>query len=88
MSIVRLFLALLISWLMYLGVFEKRGWLDYRRLKQKNQELSDKLKTTAQQKKSLEKQIFAQNTDPKEQERVVRERLGYIRPNETIIEFE
>lgn len=88
MGIVRLFLSLLILWLVYLGIFEKRGWLDYRRMTQKNQGLLDKLKTTAQQKKSLEKQILAMQTDPKEQERVVRERLGYIRPNETIIEFE
>lgn len=84
---VRLPLLFSIALLFLMGTFSKRGWLDWRRMMEQNEKLEQKIVEVSEQKVALQRQIehFQKNRD--EQERVVRQVLGYIKPNETVIEF-
>lgn len=85
---VRIPLLLLIIVLMVMGTVSRRGLLDWQRMRNQNTELADKMYRVASQRTQLEKQIRSFEIDKNEQERVVRQVLGYIRANETVIEFE
>lgn len=74
--------------LVVMGTFSKRGFLDWRRITEQNSILHAKLAEVQFQKQDLEKQIHALERDREAQETVVRRFLGYIKPNETVIEFE
>ncbi len=52
-----------------------------------NAELEQKIVQIKNQKSEIEFKIKALAEDHAEQERVVRGVLGYVRPNETVIEF-
>ena len=69
------------------GLFAKRGLLDWRRMNSENEkiELQIASATRAKQKLAKENELLLKN--PSEQERVIRSVLGYIKPNETVIEF-
>lgn len=84
---VRVPLLALAVFILGMGIFTKRGFLDFRRMVRENDQLQKKLLLVQDQRRELERQITLFEKDPTEQERVVRERLGYIKPNETIIEF-
>ena len=71
-----------------MGVFAKRGLLDWRRIRGQNEEIAMKIELARAQKESLLRQVQLLQTDAAQQERVVRQMLGYVRPNETVIEFE
>ena len=88
MGLLRLLLFAILISLLYLGIFAKRGLLDFRKMVAKNKEFSTKTELLLQQKRVLANQILTFGKDSREQERVVRERLGYIRPNEIVIEFD
>ncbi len=85
---VRWVIFLVLASLVYVGIFSKRGWLDYQRMVTMNQELAEKIDQSRKQKELLEHQIRAISADPSEQERMVRHVLGYVRPDETVIEFQ
>lgn len=78
----------MLVWLLYMGVFAKRGWIDYRRMIRRNSQLQSKQIASNVQITNGKRQLRALRTDPKEQERMVRKVLGYVRPNETVIEFD
>ena len=80
-----LFSAMLV--LVAMGIFAKRGWMDWQRMVRQNSELSAKIAGVQGQKADLEKQLIALRSDAAEQERVIRQTLGYVKPNETVIEF-
>lgn len=84
---VRLPLLLSIALLCLMGTFSKRGFLDWRRMVHQNDKLEQKIVSVYDQKLALEKQIDQFQKSSEEQERVVRQVLGYIKPNEKIIEF-
>jgi cell division protein FtsB len=84
---IRLFLLVLLFSLVGIGVFSKRGWLDWRRMVKQNQELQAKIEAARRQKLALEHQVEDLHLRPAEQERVVRQVLGYVKKNETVIEF-
>jgi cell division protein FtsB len=84
---VRLPLLLSITLICLMGTFSKRGLLDWRRMVHQNEKLGQKISAVREQKMALEQQIDQFQKNPDEQERVVRQVLGYIRPNETIIEY-
>lgn len=73
--------------LLGMGIFAKRGWLDWRRMVRQNETLSAKVELARLRRDDLERQTDALRTDRVAQERVVRQYLGYIRQDETIIEF-
>ncbi len=85
---VRYPLLLATGLLCLMGTFSKRGLLDWRRMVDQNEKLEQKIEAVKDQKLAMERQIeqFQKNRD--EQERVVRQVLGYVKPNETVIEFE
>ena len=85
--LVRLPLILILIAIALMGVFSKRGWADWRRMARQNQELKLRIEGLRLEKADLEKRVAQLKSDPVEQERVIRETLGYMKPNETLIEF-
>lgn len=84
---VRLPLVAALFLLAAMGTFSKRGFFDWQRMVHQNREMRSRIEELAGQKADLERQVLALKSDPAEQERVVRQVLGYVRPNETVIEF-
>ena len=84
---VRTPLLVLLALLCIMGAFSKRGWVDWRRMVKKNQEMRERIDEVFTSKTDLEKKLVALKSDSAEQERVVRELLGYVRPAERVIEF-
>lgn len=84
---VRVPLLCVIATLMFMGIFARRGWFDWRRIVLQNEELSNKIQLSLLQKEDLERRTEALRTDRKAQERVVRQLFGYVRRDETVIEF-
>lgn len=80
------FFALMLC-LLGMGIFAKRGWLDWRRMVHQNEAMSAKVDLARLRRDDLERQTDALRTDRVAQERVVRQYLGYIRQDETIVEF-
>lgn len=74
--------------LLVLGAVSKRGLFDLKRMRDENSSVKSKLQNLELQKVELEEQIRRFETESPERERVVRLVLGYIKPNETVIEFE
>jgi hypothetical protein len=73
--------------LLGMGIFAKRGLLDWQRMVKQNDLLGDKVELARLRKEDLERQIDILRTDRVAQERVVRQYLGYIRQDELIVEF-
>ncbi|NBT58839.1 septum formation initiator family protein [bacterium] len=78
---------ILIAILLVMGVFGKRGWLDLRRMNHENQRVQMELKKVMEQKQYLSADIRDLEQNKQAQEHTIRKVLGYIRPDETVIEF-
>jgi cell division protein FtsB len=85
---IRLPLLAALFLLLGMGTFSRRGFLDWRRMVRQNEILDEKILALHAQKENLNEEVRALQNDPQEQERVVRTVLGYIKSNETVIEFE
>ena len=85
--LVRLPLLSLLVAIALMGVISKRGWSDWRRMARQNGELRARVETVRAEKADLETRVAQLKSDPAEQERVVRETLGYLKADETLIEF-
>lgn len=70
-----------------MGIFAKRGLLDLIRMRTQNKAVSERISLLKLQGSLMEEQMESFQKNPEEQERVVRQILGYIKPNETVIEF-
>ena len=84
---VRLFFCLLLVVMLAMGILAKRGWIDWRRVTEQNQEIQGKLAEAILKRDRLESQITALQTHPEQQEILVRQTLGYVNPSEIIVEF-
>lgn len=73
--------------LVTMGIFGKRGLLDLRRMQRENLRIERELIEARQNHDLLGHQIIAIQKDPQMQEHTIRKVLGYIRPDETVIEF-
>jgi cell division protein FtsB len=67
----------------YLPVIQENARMQRQILK-----LEAQLKVEQQKSEELQSEIEALQNDPKTVERLTREKLGYARPNETVIYFE
>ena len=85
---VRLPALLLITVLLYMGVFSKRGFRDLTRMRNHNAELSLGIKKAKAERDRLTKRIQGLKESVSEQERTIRQVLGYVRVDETILEFQ
>lgn len=74
---------LLLIGMCYLPVIQENARMQGQVLKLKAQ-----LQVEEQKSKELQSQIDALRNDPKTIERLAREKLGYARPNETVVYFE
>jgi cell division protein FtsB len=84
---VRFPLLISVILLLWMGVFARRGWLDWQRMVHENHDLQTKMESVRLQKEGLVRQVDALQNNPKVQERVVRQILGFVKKDETIIEF-
>lgn len=75
--------VLLLIGMCYLPVIQEN-----ERMRGEINKLQDQLQIEEQKSKLLQSQIDALQNDPKTVERLTREKLGYARPDETVIYFE
>ena len=89
-TILRILCTILIIfnlWLVY-GIFStSRGIANYRRHRQQVAELEQKVRSVQHENRKLFRQIENFKNDPKVQERVVRQQLGWASEDELVIEF-
>ena len=69
------------------GVFAKRGYLDWAQMRAKNSELDAAIAELSRQRAALDKRMERFERDPRERERLVRSSLGYLKRDETAVEF-
>lgn len=74
---------LLLIGMCYLPVIQENA-----RMRGQIMKLEDQLRAEEQKSKELQSEIDALRDDPKAVERLTREKLGYARPDETVIYFE
>jgi len=86
--IARLFLVLLIILIGTMSVFSRRGILDLKRMWDRNAQLETKISDLKSVNFSLKRRIDAFQTNSHEQERMVREVLGFLRPGEVLVDLE
>ena len=84
----RICFGIVVLWLLHMGFFAKRGWIDWRRISKQSGDMEEKIRVAREQKEELLRQAAALQNDTAQQERMVRQVLGYVRPHETVIEFE
>lgn len=71
-----------------MGTLSKRGLLDYRRMVDKNREISNRIEELKGQRATLANQLDTLKASREEQERWIRSVLGYVKKDETVIEFD
>lgn len=77
----------LILLLIVMGTFGKRGWLDLRRMRSENDKLNQQIIDLEKQRAKLESEVTGLTQNKNLQEHTIRRVLGYIRPDEIVIEF-
>jgi len=85
--LVRTPLALAVILLAGTAVFSKRGLGDWRRMVEKTGELEVKIARLENQISDLERQTKTLQSDPVAQERVIRQMMGYVKPDEVVVAF-
>jgi cell division protein DivIC len=87
-SVVAFYALLFVALTLFAGLFFVRTYAEMRALREREddnrRQLADLKKTLADQKVTVDRL----RNDPTYVERVIRERLGYARPDETVIRFE
>jgi cell division protein FtsB len=81
------FLLVLNLLLLYAIGFSSHGLAGYKKQNEQVKELEEKILKLKQDNQKLFEMIQALKTDPKAQERLVRQELGWVRENEMILEF-
>ena len=85
---IRILFFVIYGLVLSMGISAKRGWLDWQRISHQNEEMEDKIVKATRQRMELIAEIDSLLHNRDEQERMVRQVLGYIRPNEAVIEFQ
>ncbi len=88
LKILRIPLLAILFGLVGVGIFSKRGLRDWRIMGRKNDELKARIQEVEGQKRDLERKNYLLQNSSDEQERVIRRVLGYVRPNEQVVELE
>jgi len=81
------FLLVLNLLLLYAIGFSSHGLAGYKIQNEQVKELEDKILKLKDDNQKLFEMIQALKTDPKAQEKLVRQELGWVRENEVILEF-
>jgi cell division protein FtsB len=86
--LLRLFLLLLLVAVMVgLGLVWSQTWREYETFGERHAEVEQRLAELREHREEKEAYLRAFLNDPEFVERVVRERLGYVRPDETVFRF-
>lgn len=70
------------------GILAKRGLLDWLHMRRQNEMMLTRIEMARAERDTLVQRISALARDKREQELTVSRVLGYVRPDETVIEFE
>ncbi|MCB0417198.1 MAG: hypothetical protein H6617_11785 [Bdellovibrionaceae bacterium] len=81
-------LLCVITTLLGLSCFSKRGWIDWYRINQGKRNLEEQIQSAKLRRDELRHQIEAVGQGGLEKEMLVRGQLSYLRSNEFLIEFE
>lgn len=73
--------------LLYAIFFSSHGLQGYKKQNEQVREMEAKILTLKQQNQRLFEMIQALKTDPKAQERLVRQELGWVHENEVVLDF-
>ncbi|MDQ6951807.1 MAG: septum formation initiator family protein [Mariprofundales bacterium] len=84
-GIIWMIAALLLFWLVWDLLFSNHGYPVYRKEKIEISKLKQQIADLQVQRKKLVKEILRLRHDPKTQEKLVHQRLGYLHPDEFVI---
>lgn len=87
-SLLRFGLVMLALCLLGNGIFAKRGLLDWLHMRRQNEMMAARIEIAQNERDTLAQRIQSLARDRREQELTVSRVLGYVRPDETVIEFE
>jgi cell division protein FtsB len=73
--------------LLAMGIFSRRGWLDWQRMVRNNDQMLAKLEQTKLEKAHWETRLGGLKSNRRAQERTVRQYLGFVKKDEIVIEF-
>ncbi len=74
--------------LAFVSLVDARGFRRYFRMQRQLAEASERNRHLAKQNESLKREIEGLRSDPETWERAAREELGFIRPDEIVINLE
>ena len=77
--------AVVLCFLLALAVAGLKGWRDYRQAREREQRLRDEVVATEARILALERKIDRLQDDPATLDRVAREELGLVRPDEVVV---
>lgn len=86
-SLIRYSLVAATIALLAMGVFARRGWLDWQRMVRQNEQMLGKLEQTRLEKVHWESRLQGLKSNRRAQERTVRQYLGFVKKDEIVIEF-
>jgi cell division protein FtsB len=86
-SLLRYTLVASIVALLAVGVFSKRGWIDWQRMVRQDEQLQQRFEKTKLEKAHWETRLQGLKSNRRAQERTVRQYLGFVKKDEIVIEF-
>lgn len=86
-SMLRFVIVVATITLLAMGVFARRGWVDWQRMVRQDEQLLQKLESTRVEKAHWETRLKGLKSNKRAQERVVRQILGFVKKDEVVIEF-
>ncbi|MBY0370076.1 hypothetical protein K2X33_05280 [bacterium] len=84
---VRLPFAILAGLLVFMGIFARRGWMDWQRMQTHNIEIADRREKALQEFDDMRLLLKGLEGSTLAQEQAVRQHLGYLRKEELVIEI-
>ena len=82
-----IFLGLATIVILLFSIFGDKGYIEYNLLKQKKKKLAIEIKELEKEKLLWEQKVYSLKTDKSYYENIIRERLGYVKKNEFMIEL-
>ena len=73
--------------LIAMGIFARRGWMDWQRMVRQDDQMLQRLDRTKLEKVHWETRLQGLKSNRRAQERAVRQYLGFVKKDEIVIEF-
>lgn len=73
--------------LLSMGIFARRGWMDWQRMVRQDEQLLLNVEKSRLEKQHWESRLNGLKSNRRAQERTVRQYLGFVKKDEIVIEF-